>query len=278
MVRRRDMLRLKRHSTDKVSISWKERTSPSKRLVGRGFFYSFLIHFVMLFVFQIRTTYFDSSVASPTPTVFIDSEESSIAVLTDDESVGDDPRQRITNQLHLTNTSIATTIHAVPPSHNQMLSAILPIQDVRRDFLPVFTLPWSLSDELSPSHHNHRTYPVKIILHHDLRELDLTNDGAHLFKKASLDSLFTTPSFSETQPKVEFKIDVSAESGRIIQSTCLRELCDKRLQNIAQQILRSIRFAPSQKPSKEIVSGVLAIQFSGTFETMSALLDTEQSL
>jgi hypothetical protein len=264
------MLRLKRLPSDKVSIVVRERTSPSKRVLGRAFGYSLLIHLSMCVLFQIQTTYFDNSVAVQTPTVFLDPDEGSVAVLTNSAQSDDDPRHGISMKLHLCNSSISTSIHAVSPSQADL--SLLPVQEEKEEFLPISILPWGLDDDLAPSHHLIRVYPVKITLHHDLRPLILTDDGAYLFKKASFATLFSTPLFSETQPKVEFKVEVCAETGAILESTCLRELFDKRLQAIAESLVKSVHFAPVVEATSRKISGILALQFAGTYETIHTLL------
>ena len=267
------MLRLKRHSTDKVSIAWRERTSPSKRLVGKAFAYSLLIHAVMIMGFQIRTNYIDQHGTPSAPTVFLDADDSSVAILTDMRSGEDDPRLRLIRELHLTHSSLACTMNAVHASYSQSLASLHPSPDVKREFLPIINLPWSLCDDLAPSHYLCRAYPLKITLHQDLRSLQLTDDGARLFRKATSDTMLSTPAFSEIQPMVEFKIDVSLATGKVVHSTCVRELLDKRLQGVAQHIIKCLRFNPSNE--QRTISGILALQFAGTFDTISTLLDAE---
>jgi hypothetical protein len=212
-----------------------------------------------------------------TPTVFLDHEEGSIAVLSSHEAPSDyDPRQRIAQQMHLSPAALTAMMSAVSPEQTGLLSAAEGSCSVDTKFLPIRTLPWSLSDAFSPSKQVHRAYPIKLSLHDDLRTLIMANDGSELFCEASFDSIFASPAFSESQPKVEFRIDVSAATGQISLSTCLRELCDKRLQNIAQRLVQSIQFAPVPKAPKETISGVLGIQFAGTFETIEPLLEQER--
>ena len=270
------MLRLKRRSSDTVSIVWKERTSPSKRLVSKGFACSLLIHAVMLLLFQVRIRYTETFGNTPPPTVFLDTEESSVAILSDSKSVDEDPRYRFSRELHLTPSTISSSIFAVPSSYAQSLASLHSSQDKKREFLPIINLPWSFSDEFSPSHHLCRVYPLKISLHQQLRSLQLIDDGSRLFRKASFQTVFSTPAFAEMQPRVVFKVEVMVANGKIIQATCLRELTDKRLQGVANHVIKNLRFGPSENMSGTTISGILALQFSGTFDTICTLLDSEQ--
>jgi hypothetical protein len=164
-------------------------------------------------------------------------------------------------------------MNAVHASYSQSVATVHPSPDIQREFLPIINLPWSLYDDLAPSHHLCRVYPLKITLHQDLRSLQLTDDASRLFRKATFETLFYTPAFSETQPKVEFKIDVSLATGKIVHSTCVRELLDKRLQGVAQHIVKCLRFSPSKE--QRTISGIIALQFAGTFDTIGTLLDAE---
>jgi hypothetical protein len=177
--------------------------------------------------------------------------------------------------MHLTNTTHASNTTAIHDQYAEILHATHPAPEKTQTFLPIVNLPWSFSDALAPSHHICRVYPLKITLHQDLRSLQLSDDSSRLFRKASLSTLLSTPAFSETRPLVEFKVDVSTATGKISNAVCLRELIDKRLQGIAQHIVKHLRFCPHQEERKPTISGVLAIQFSGTFDTISTLLDTE---
>ena len=269
------MLRLKRHSSDKVSIVWRERTSPSKRLVTKAFVYSLLIHCVMLMAFQIRINYVQLHGPTPTPTVFLDSEESAIAVLTDMKSGDEDPRYRFSRELHLSHSPLTTTLFAVHSANAQSPLSPHSSEPATREFLPIINLPWSFSDEFSPSRHICRVYPLKVTLHQNLRSLQLIDDGSHLFRKATFETLFSTPTFSEIQPRVEFKVDVISSTGKIDTATCIREMTDKRLQGVASHIVKCLRFRPSQETSQKTISGILTLQFAGTFDTISNLLDAE---
>jgi hypothetical protein len=232
----------------------------------------------MVMLFQIRVHYIEIPGASPVPTVFLDIEESSVAILTDMRNGDEDPRYRLTREMHLTNSTLANSIFAVHASYAQSLSFIHSSQNQKREFLPIINLPWSFSDDASPSHHIYRAYPLKVTLHQNLRALHLADDGSRLFRKASFETLFCTPAFSETQPRVEFKVEVALATGKIMLATCVRELTDKRLQGVAQRLVKCLRFSPSQETIEKTTSGILTLQFAGTFDMISTLLDTEQKL
>jgi hypothetical protein len=264
------MLRLKRTPTTGVSIIWRERTGPSKRLIAKGLFYSLLIHLIMLLGFQIRAKLFDESAASPTPVVFLDSEEGAIALVGDSISSDEDPRVSLIRHMHLTDETVL--VCAMPATRS------LPSDPTAPSMMPLppfHALPWGFSDELAPSRYAYRVYPLRISLHEGVRSLQLTEDGSRLFRKVTPNSIFITPSFSETHPTVEFSVDVSAATGTITRATCIRELVDKRLQMVAQQIIKSLCFEPIEKSDQLTISGVIALRFSGTYDSISPFLEEE---
>lgn len=265
------MLRLKRSYTTGVSIVWRERTGPSKRLIAKALFYSLLIHVTMLFAFQIRARFFDTSLNTPVPMVLLDAEDGTIALLSDPKGSEEDPRLVFTRQMHLTDGAIAATMHALPLNHP------LPTDPApsRLSLPPLHILPWSFSDECAPSRYPYRVYPLTISLHEGLRPLHLTDDGSRLFRKVSSDSIYITPAFSETHPTVEFSLDVCAQTGQVTKAACLRELFDKRLQAVAQRVIKAIRFTPEEQSNEPTLHGVVALRFSGTYESISPFLEDE---
>lgn len=223
----------------------------------------------MLLAFQIRASYFGSSSTTPAPTVYLDPEDGSLAVMADARTVDEDPRVRITRQIHLADEAIVSTIHPTLPTGALSANA----SSKTPDFLSIPSLPWSFLDDLAPSRHIHRVYPLRLSFHQDLRSLTLTNDGSSLFQKASDESIFITPSFSETNPSVEFSLQVETQTGCLIKAVCLRELFDKRLQHLAQQIVDSLRFAPLPGHKDSTISGVMTLQFSGTYDTIGPFVE-----
>ena len=266
------MLRLKRSSATGVSIIWRERTGPSKRLLAKGFFCSLLIHLIMLLGFQIRTQFFGETSTTPTPTVFLDSEEGTIALLGTSKRSDDDPRFLLTRHLHLTDDVVASTAHAVSRAQTLPTDRLSPST---MPLPPIHTLPWGFSDECAPSRYAYRVYPLRISLHEDLRSLQLSDDGSRLFRKVTPDSIFITPSFSETHPTVEFSIEVSTSTGQVTKASCIRELFDKRLQVVAQRVVKAICFEPLDHPTAPTIAGVIALRFSGTYDSISPFLEEE---
>lgn len=256
------MLRLKRDAQNRVGIVWNRRTRSSRRLMWRAIFYSVVIHFVMLFMFQIKTQLMTQSSPSVTPIVLLDAEEAGIALLGDTRNSEEDPRTRLARELHLNTFSFMPRIQPTTQEirlRAQMSTSPLPL-----------VLPWPSSDTLSPSQHPIRIYPLKLILNHKLHTLRITNDGSSLFGKASPETIFFTSAFSEVLPQVDFHVEISLQTGRVVHANCSKELFDKRLQNLAERLLRTIRFAPSKEG---MVSGTIAIQFAGTFDTISPFLE-----
>lgn len=267
------MLRLKRSPTTGVSIVWRERTGPSKRLIAKGFLCSLLIHLTMLFAFQIRTRFFDAtSNNTPTPMVLLDAEDGTIALLSEPKGADEDPRLSFSRHMHLTDKACIATMHALSPGKslpaNQHSSSPMSLP-------PLHNLPWNFSDEYAPSRYTYRVYPLKLSLHEGLRSLRLTDDGSRIFRKVTSDSIFITPSFSETHPTVEFSLKVSTTTGEVTKATCLRELFDKRLQTVAQQIIKAIHFEPIENPKDQTTSGIIALHFSGTYDSICPFLEDE---
>lgn len=266
------MLRLKRSPTTGVSIVWRERTGPSKRLIAKGFFFSLLIHLTMLLAFQIRTRFFDATSDTPTPMVLLDAEDGTVALLSDPKGSDEDPRLSFSRHMHLTDEACVASMHALPPGKSlptdQQTSSPMSLPALHN-------LPWNFSDECAPSRYTYRVYPLKISLHEGLRSLRLTDDGSRIFRKVTSDSIFITPSFSETHPTVEFSLEVSAKTGEVTKETCLRELFDKRLQVVAQQVINDIRFEPIETSKEPTISGVMALHFSGTYDSICPFLEEE---
>ena len=264
------MLRLKRVPATGVSIVWRERTGPSKRLIAKGFFCSFLIHLIMLMGFQIRARLLDETAAVPAPVVFLDSEEGTIALVGNAKGADEDPRVSLTRHMHITDGAVAASAHALACARSfqadALASSTMPLP-------PLHTLPWGFSDECAPSRYAYRVYPMKISLHDGLRALRLADDGSRFFKRVTSDSIFITPSFSETHPTVEFSVDISAATGRVMKAACIRELVDKRLQAVAQNIVKTLRFEPDTQSSQGTLSGVVALCFSGTYDSISPFLE-----
>ncbi len=255
------MLRLKRDADNRVSIVWSRRTRSSRRLMWHAIGYSVALHAIMLFLFQVKPLLITQASPSVLPLVLLEAEEPGIALLGEGRSTDEDPRIRLARELHLVCPSFLPRTNT---PHAEM--GTYPSDPPR-------TLPWSSSDWLSPSQHPVRIYPVKLIIDHKLRGLSFTNDGSTLFGKASPETIFFTSAFSEVRPQVDFHIEVCLETGKIIQANCVKEFFDKRLQTLAERLLRAVRFMPS---GRGVVSGNLAIQFAGTFDTISPFVTGEK--
>lgn len=257
------MLRLKRRSHNKISIVVRKNARAPKRFLFRGFLFAILFHLCLLFLFQIRVQYVDEKATEAAPVVLLDSEEGLVSVLTAPE---EEYAEKLTKELHLSN-NFFTSFHEQEPS----------LEDREESFhepklLPISLLPWSLSDSLSPSHYSVRAYPLKIFLRDQLRKLYFVDDASQLFQKASYETLFTSPFFAESQPKVTFRVDISLSTGKITKVACFRELVDKRLQEIALKLLQTFRFASTRSEEVDSVSGEIELQFSGTYDSIEPTL------
>ena len=264
------MLRLKRIPATGVSIVWRERTGPSKRLIAKGFLCSLVIHLIMLLGFQIRAKLLDGTTADPAPVVFLDADEGTIALLGGAKGADEDPRRMLTRHMHLTDEAVAASARAFSSART------LPTDGISSSTMPLpplHTLPWSFSDENAPSRFSYRVYPLRISLHEGLRAVQLTDDGSRFVKRVTSDSIFITPSFSETHPTVEFTVDIAAATGRVVSAACIRELVDKRLQTVAQKLVKALRFEPVIQPSQPTLSGIVALRFSGTYDSISPFLE-----
>ena len=262
------MLRLKRRSSNAVSIVVHAKTRPPRRYLFRGIMFALLFHIVLLFFFQIRVQYVEEDASQTNaPMVYLDLDDEP-SILTEEFSSAEDFAGKLTRELHLRKNPFSCAPEIV--SYDEAPPTI----ELSR--APAVTLlPWSLSDSLSPSHYTLHAYPLKITLRNQLRKLYFVNDGSELFKKATYETIFTTPFFTETQPKVDFRIDVSLKTGKITRLICLRELVDKRLQEIALKLLETFQFASTRNEDSDIVSGEIVLQFCGTFETIEPLLKLE---
>jgi hypothetical protein len=228
--------------------------------------FALLFHLCLLFLFQIRVQYVEKGESQDAPMVLLDPEESLISVLTESASVEEEFPAKLANKLHLTqNLFVHGQDIAVPVEENEESSG-------QSKAPPVALLPWSFSDTLSPSRYSVHAYPLKITLQDQLKKLYFIDDGSDLFQEASYDSLFTSPFFAEVQPRVDFRIDVSLETGQITHFTCLKELVDKRLQEVAIRLVRTFRFGSTQQEQKEYISGIIELQFAGTYDSIEPIL------
>jgi len=260
------MLRLKKRSHNKISIVIRKNARAPKRYLFRGFLFAIFFHLCLLFLFQIRVQYVEKDTKEEAPMVLLEPEESLISVLTESSGFEEDFPEKLTKELHLSQNVF------MPQAESS-----LPLEEPEESSAPltpptISLLPWSFSDGLSPSRYTVKAYPLKITLGDQLKKLYFIDDGAELFQKASYDSLFTSPFFAESQPKVGFRIDISLKTGKITRIECLRELVDKRLQEIAVKLLRTFRFASAKQESSELLSGEIELQFAGTYDSIEPLL------
>ena len=265
------MLRLKKQ-LHKISLTWGGPRLPSSKTLRKGFKISLFVHLALFFLFHIRVPCIKIDTDTSTPMVFLDAEENSIALLTEDRrDIGF--RQRLCAERFLVNPVLAKRIGAL--SVEGIPTALLSSREAEMGEYSGSLIPWGFSDECAPSNHLTRAYPLKLTLHHNLKNLQLLDDGAHLFRTASHDTIFSTPAFAEVLPQVDFLVSVSLKTGRIERITCQKELVDKRLQGLAEFFLKKLQFSDDEKERGE-VSGELSIQFAGTFERISSLLHWEQ--
>jgi len=265
------MLRLKKQ-LHKISLTWRERGLSSSKILRKAFFISLFIHLVLFLLFQIRVPFMEADSSVSTPMVFLDTEESPIALLAD-EHRDREFRRRLCSERFLVNPVFAKRIGAL--SVEGVPAALLSSKKTEIHEPPGSLVPWGFSDECAPSKHVVRAYPLKLTLYHNLKNLLLLDDGAHLFREASFDTIFSTPAFAEVVPQVDFQVSVSLKSGRIERITCQKELVDKRLQGLAEFFLKRLLFADNER-DKGVVSGELSIQFAGTLERISSLVHWEE--
>lgn len=264
------MLRLKRRSRDKISIVLHEKAKAPKRYLRRGFIFAFLFHLCILLFFQIRVEYVEKEGAQENaPLVLLDTEENLISILTEEAPYMEDYAAKLTRELHL-----SQNIFTCPQEQFPCLEVENPAE--QEPISPVILLPWSLSDALSPSHYPVNAYPIKVVLRDQLRRLYFIDDGSELFRKASYNSLFNTPFFAESQPRVHFHVEVSLKTGKITHIICPRELVDKRLQGLALKLLNAFRFGSARKEKDPLVRGEIILQFFGTFDSIEPLLGVAQ--
>jgi hypothetical protein len=255
------MFRLKKTADQKVAISIARRTVTPRKILISALICSLVLHFSVFIFFRVKQTYPTVVHSAPTPSVFTEFDEISTPFFDSSQTL-EHPFHKILDEFHIVD----------PTPQSSPLVSLPAIGDDLPSLPAIACLPWT-SDDLAASHHTVRVYPLKIILHHSLRHLRLTDDASSCFKKATNDTLFTSSDFSETHPKVEFLVDICPKTGKIEQAICHKELVDKRLQDLAEFILRQICFAPVNDNAK--ISGRLSLQFAGTFDSLSLLLEKE---
>lgn len=264
------MLRLKRCSRDKVSIVLHEKAKAPKRYLRRGFLFAFLFHLCILLFFQIRVEYVEKEGPQENaPVVLLDAEENLISILTEEAPYMEDYAAKLTRELHLSRNLFTFTQEQFPYLEVENLPE-------KGGIPPVILLPWSLSDALSPAHYSVNAYPIKVVLRDQLRRLYFIDDGSELFRKATYNSLFNSPFFAESQPRVHFHVDVSLKTGKITHIICSRELVNKRLQGLALNLLTTFRFGSTHKEKESVLRGEIILQFCGTFDSIEPLLGIVQ--
>ena len=247
------------------------KTRLFRRLLIKGISFSIFFHIGLFLLFQIKRIPHMDTVSSPS-TVFLSQIDPSITILSPKKPQDEDPRQKYAREFGLDTSFvpdqiaplIPTALVASTTSHNES-ALIHPL------------LPWTFSDEYAPSAMQCRVYPIKITLHSSLRHLSFIDDGSLFFKKSSPQTLLHAPIFAQATPKVNFNVDISPITGKITKSVCTKEPFDKRLQEIASRILQKIQFHTGKSAfRKNIWTGEISLQFYGTFETITSLIETEE--
>jgi len=254
------MLRLK-YRKNTISISLQEKKQQQSRFFLRALGYSLLIHVSMIVFFHIKkdTPPFETEKSS---IVFIEQNNPFIDIL-----VGSS-EETILQRFYREFSLIPQQKNSPPPKEIALSSSIQKLSLLSLPTIPI--VPWEIQSSVPNTH----IYPLKIQLSHQLKKLQLIQDGSKFFQKSSYKTILFTLPFAETQPKVEFFIDISSKTGRVIQSICTKELVDKRLQWFAEQLLLSLQFAPPLAHNKsDCISGKLTLQFAGSFDKLADILN-----
>lgn len=257
------MFRLRKTDDKKISVGIVRRTDTPTKIFIAALSCSLLLHSSGLLFFRVKQTYPTVSRQVPTPIVFT-AYEGTTADLFPSPQAYEHPFQKVLQEFHLIDFSKRS--YSIPPVEPTFTNSLPPLPRIP-------TVPWELVDHLSTPRHEVRTYPIKINLHRDLHNLRLVDDASSCFRLATNETLFASSEFSESHPKVEFYVDIDSSSGQIVQALCHKELIDKRLQDLAEVLLKKLKFVPIDGKRKEKISGRLSMQFAGTFDVIGPLID-----
>jgi hypothetical protein len=103
-----------------------------------------------------------------------------------------------------------------------------------------------------------RIYPLRIQLSSDLRSRRLVADGSSLFREKSASDVVSKLRLFPTPLSIDYKVHVSGKTGRVIQWSRTQVLLDKRLQELADHIVYSLRFGRMQEKNTK---GIIRITF-----------------
>ena len=209
---------------------------------------SCLIHIVLLTVFRVSSS--DVSECPVLPQIEVQLESDStvpIQVLTDSA------KNRSTMQLTHVLDEAKSDLEYVNRTKNGLLE---PSMHTPGDLI---TMLWSPEPD-SVAHEfvsfkppPQRIFPIKIHLSHALRECRIIRDGSELFKEK-------TQSCVEFQKnaryRLEYSVVVDALSGKIKSARKLRDCPEKRVQQTADQLIKTLRL---WTPETKTYSGTLQI-------------------
>ncbi len=234
------MLRLERIGLKKT-LALK---SASRFFLDRALFHalvgSCLIHILLLTVFRVSSSTVAECPVLPQIEVQLENDSAvPIQVVTD--STKSKSSMQLTDVLDETTSDLEYVSH----TKNDLLE---PKMHALSDQITMFWEPEpdSLAHELvSSTSPPQRIYPVKIHLSHALRECRIIRDGSELFKKKNQTAVECQ---KNARYRLEYSVVVDAASGRIKSARKVRECPDKRVQETADRLIKTVRlWAPEGK-------------------------------
>lgn len=238
------------------------RRRPTRFL--QGLLWSLGFHMCLLSVLSIRTFFLPKDSQANQVDIQLDlSEDTTMAThdLAEAESV---TRNSLLETYCLKDESCLE--NALASSLSGPNTLLLPLV---RSYNPI-SIPWSIVEDIQTK--RARIYPLKLTLQYGLNQLYLTDDASSLFIPSQADTLFNAPLFAEEMPKAIFFASVDTKSGQITKKRCDLPIRDKKLQQLACNILDTLRFQPKEVKALEEIHGEITLQFAGSFDDIEPLI------
>lgn len=238
----------------------------TRRLLIKGVCFSLLFHLMFPILFHIRKIS-RSKEKSAVPCVFFSQKSTPIYI----EAPQNDLSKNL-EQFYLEALGILSPNEKNKPEM-QICSSVHPF--FKTLLKPV--LPWGFIDSCAPSSYISHIYPLKITLHSSLRHLSFIEDGSTLFISRKNTHSPAIPLFPSDEGKTMYYVTIDPSSGKISSIHCKKNLSDRRLQKIADAILKTVSFhIESRALRKNLWEGKISIHFFGTYETVDSFIDKEK--
>jgi|GEM_PF-6506800 len=213
-----------------IKIGLKRKNPLRDRAFQRAIFYSLLFHALVFGLFRVKFIDHSEGVAKT----------SSLAV-----SIEMEPEQELpVTKTHefLAPSADLTKFPGVSSNWDDLIcnelfekTHLAPIAEIR------------LSDDMAaPKAGKDPFFPLRIRSAKKIKALHLIEDGSSLFKEKSIDesAAFSYPLYTYS---ITYTVKIAGQSGKIVEWFRRGELLDKTLQECADKIIETIRFAPTQE-------------------------------